>query len=100
MKESLGRYVNWHVFRCKNCGLTFVRSSATLKCPCCNSLAIDVSWQAHVCSDCGTIMDEGYVLYDGEAYYCSDSCLYEHFSEDDYEEAFHQDEACWMEWYE
>ena len=71
MEENLGRYVNWHVFRCKNCGLTFVRSSATLKCPCCNSLAIDVSWQAHVCSDCGTIMDEGYVLYDGEAYYGS-----------------------------
>ena len=45
-------------------------------------------------------MDEGYVLYDGEAYYCSDSCLYEHFSEDDYEEAFQQAEACWMEWYE
>lgn len=68
MEENLGRYVNWHVFRCK-------------------------------CSDCGTIMDEGYVLYDGEAYYCSDSCLYEHFSEDDYEEAFQQAEACWMEWY-
>lgn len=28
MEENLGRYVNWHVFRCKNCGLTFVTQTS------------------------------------------------------------------------
>lgn len=43
-------------------------------------------------------MDNGYVFYDGEAYYCSDVCLHQHFTEEEYRQAFNRDDAYWTEW--
>ena len=43
-------------------------------------------------------MNDGYVFYDGEAYYCSDECLHQHFSEAEYIRAFNSDDAYWTEW--
>ena len=32
------------------------------------------------CSECGKLMRDGFCVNMGEAYYCSDDCLYKHFT--------------------
>jgi hypothetical protein len=43
-----------------------------------------------VCSCCKEEMVEGYVVENGEAYYCSDECLGEVYSPEEIEEMFTQ----------
>ena len=50
------------------------------------------------CDICGETMNSGYVINDGEEYYCSDDCLHGAFSEEEYEELFQEDCAYWTEW--
>ena len=64
----------------------------------CGSNNIDLAENKRVCSHCGKLMNDGYVFYDGEAYYCSDECLDQHFSEAEYIRAFNSDDAYWTEW--
>ena len=33
-----------------------------------------------ICSECGKQFIEGYCVYDGKEYYCSDKCLDKHYS--------------------
>lgn len=52
-----------------------------------------------VCSECGEPMIEGYCVGDGWAYYCSDECLHKHFTDEEWEEAYENDEGYWTTWY-
>lgn len=37
-----------------------------------------------ICSECGCIMEEGYVVVGGESYFCNDECLHKNISEEDW----------------
>lgn len=51
-----------------------------------------------ICSKCGAVMTDGYVIHDGEKYYCSDECLHTEYTEAEYMEMYEEDEAYWTEW--
>ena len=55
-----------------------------------------------ICSECHTLMNEGYVLYGGEQYFCSDECRQKHIPIEDWNElAKDVDSECyWTEWNE
>lgn len=53
-----------------------------------------------VCKKCGQPMTEGFVFRGGEFYYCSEKCLYQDMTEQEYEEAYENDEAYWTTWEE
>jgi len=63
-----------------------------------------VEYQAfRVCSECNKIMFSGYVIKDGEEYYCSDKCLQKHYTEEEYLilHRENEEESCqayWTEW--
>ena len=38
-----------------------------------------------VCSHCGKPMSWGYLIECGDTYYCSDECLHQHISEEEFE---------------
>jgi YHS domain-containing protein len=38
-----------------------------------------------VCSECNKPIEEGYVIDDGEEYYCSEECLHKHYTPEEYE---------------
>lgn len=50
------------------------------------------------CSECGRIMKSGYVVYDGEEYFCSDECKDSWWSEEEWQELMENDNAYWTEW--
>ena len=58
------------------------------------ALLVDVP----VCSECGKPMTSGYCIADGEEYYCSDECLHKHYTEEEYNEMYENDEAYWTTW--
>lgn len=51
-----------------------------------------------ICTCCDKYMTSGYVIRDGEEYFCDDDCLYGWYSEEEYDELCQQDEAYWTEW--
>ena len=53
-----------------------------------------------ICSACGKPMTSGYCIHDGEEYYCSDECLHEYFSEEEYLALYDKGEgdSYWTEW--
>lgn len=55
---------------------------------------------ARKCDHCGGGMDQGYVLHGGEEYYCSDACLHQHYSLEEWKDLSDADDAdCyWTEW--
>lgn len=52
------------------------------------------------CDCCGKNMDEGFCIFDGEAYYCSEECLHTVYTQAEYELLYEHDEAYWTEWEE
>lgn len=40
------------------------------------------------CSHCGKLMTEGYVIDGGTEYYCSDRCLYKHYTHKEYDDMY------------
>ena len=98
MSNEFGRYVDRYAYRCSDCGSKFAGDADAERCPRCGSNAIEEADDTRVCSECGKLMRDGYVFYDGEAYYCSDECLHKHFSEEEYVQAFIRDDAYWTEW--
>lgn len=50
------------------------------------------------CSHCGKRMVEGYCLYEGADYYCSDDCLHAEMTHEEYMEAYEADDAYWTDW--
>lgn len=59
---------------------------------------INVNEEKRICTACGSFMDSGYVIHDGEEYFCSDECLNFYYSWDEYDELCQIDEAYWTEW--
>ena len=57
---------------------------------------------ARKCDECSKGMNEGYVIYQGERYYCSDECLNQHFGKDDFFKLYNdnENESYWTEWEE
>lgn len=54
-----------------------------------------------VCSICGEYMDEGYVYNSGEKYYCSDECLHQDFTPEQWKEECdtNEDTTYWTTWW-
>ncbi|MCU5097055.1 MULTISPECIES: hypothetical protein [Bacillus cereus group] len=53
-----------------------------------------------VCNACKQGMVEGYCIDDGLAYYCSEECLHEEYTPEEYEEMYEDDYAYWTQWEE
>lgn len=54
-----------------------------------------------VCSKCGKRFQEGYMVYGGMEYYCSDECLHSVYSQEEWEEMYDNgnSDSCWTQWY-
>lgn len=50
------------------------------------------------CTCCGEVITSGYVIHDGEEYFCSDDCLHSTYSEEEYDELCQVNEGYWTEW--
>jgi hypothetical protein len=51
------------------------------------------------CDECSTPINEGYVLYGGEHYYCSDKCLHTKLTPEEWDRLNELDFDCyWTEW--
>lgn len=46
-----------------------------------------------ICDHCGKVMDEGYMIEDGIEHYCSDDCLHQHYSHEEYLEMYDNGEV-------
>lgn len=53
-----------------------------------------------ICSECGHLMDNGYVIESGLEYYCSDECLHKNISEEEYLKLYDNGngDTYWTEW--
>ena len=49
------------------------------------------------CSECHDIITEGYVIHDGEEYYCSDECLSKNYRDNEFDELYEQGDSYWTE---
>ena len=54
--------------------------------------------EKRICEKCGFEMTQGYCIGNGAAYYCSDKCLAEDYTEAQYNALYEIDEAYWTEW--
>ena len=50
------------------------------------------------CSECGKVMREGYLCENGCEYYCSDECLYKHYTPGEWEYLCRSMDYYWTEW--
>lgn len=52
-----------------------------------------------ICSECGHLMDNGYVIEDDE-YYCSDECLHKNLTEEEYLKLYDDGNgnSYWTQW--
>lgn len=50
------------------------------------------------CDKCGRMIDEGFVVGDGEAYYCSTKCMLKDMTLDEYNWLYETDGAYWTQW--
>lgn len=53
-----------------------------------------------VCSECGCLMDKGYCIEDGQEYYCSDDCLRQNMTDEEYNKLYDNGngDTYWTEW--
>lgn len=54
------------------------------------------------CSHCGKEMSEGFVIDNGMEYYCSEECLHQHYTHEEYMELYDDGEGdtYWTQWEE
>lgn len=54
-----------------------------------------------ICSECGKVHDEGFCVNGGDEYYCSEECLHKHYSKEEWEEMYEEDEYnnYWTQWW-
>lgn len=45
----------------------------------------DEGLDVRICTNCGELMDEGYIVNGGVEYYCSDKCLHEEITADEWQ---------------
>ena len=53
-----------------------------------------------ICTECGKEMKKGYMIGDGDEYYCSDECLFKHYTPKEWQEIYDNDNGYWTEWEE
>lgn len=55
---------------------------------------------ARICDECGKGMNRGYVIDGGEQYYCSDECLHQNITKEEWVETPNTDDgdSYWTEW--
>lgn len=51
-----------------------------------------------ICSECGKEMVDGYCIGGGEEYYCTENCLYEHYTQKQYSDMYDAGVAYWTSW--
>ena len=51
-----------------------------------------------ICDTCHAEMLCGYVIDDGDEYYCCDDCLHGAYSAEEYAELYQEDRAYWTNW--
>jgi hypothetical protein len=52
-----------------------------------------------ICNNCNKKMDQGYCIFGGEEYYCTDACLRTRFTAEEWEALYSDDGDCyWTEW--
>lgn len=53
-----------------------------------------------ICSECGKIMFEGFVINGGDEHYCSEECLQKHYTLEEYEQMNEEndDDNYWTDW--
>lgn len=52
------------------------------------------------CEKCGKPITQGFCFFDGEFYYCSEKCMYQDYTQEEYEELYENDDAYWTTWEE
>lgn len=55
-----------------------------------------------ICNVCGAKIEEGFVvetIFENE-YYCSEECRRKKYTDEQYQDKFERDEACWTYWYD
>lgn len=53
--------------------------------------------ETRTCTECKKKMTQGFVIYDGDEYYCCDKCLMKHYTPKQYLHLFGEDLAYWTE---
>lgn len=53
---------------------------------------------ARKCSICDSGMNEGYIVNEGEEYYCSSICLYYNYSPVEWDEMYTNNDSYWTQW--
>lgn len=56
-------------------------------------------FELRICSLCGKFMIEGYILFEGEEYYCINDCLEITYTDSTLEELRKNDDLYYTEWY-
>jgi len=52
------------------------------------------------CDECGDCMSQGYVVADGEEYYCSEKCLHKHYTPEQWKKMYVDGVGYYTEWEE
>jgi len=52
------------------------------------------------CTHCKKKMSEGYCIEGGQEYYCSDECLHEHYTQEEFDEMYNEGfgDSYYTEW--
>ncbi|MFR2314896.1 hypothetical protein [Terrisporobacter sp.] len=58
----------------------------------------DEGVEVRICSECGALMEDGYVIDGGMQYYCGDECLHKHFTAEEWLEEYKNNDSYWTEW--
>ena len=52
-----------------------------------------------ICDECKTPMNEGFCLFGGERYYCTEECLHKHYTKEEWDELYEDGgDSYWTEW--
>ena len=54
--------------------------------------------EVRICSHCNKLMIEGFIIGEGDEYYCSEDCLYQNLTKEEYNNMYEEDEAYYTEW--
>lgn len=65
-------------------------------------VVLNVEREPRKCSECNKEMSEGYCIENGMEYYCSDECLYKHYTQEEFDELYDDGngDSYWTEWEE
>lgn len=98
-QKMYGPYYGYTVRHCPDCDTDFISTDDDARCPHCQGETVERE-DARVCSHCGAIMQSGYVVDGGMAYYDTDDCLHQHVTAAEWDERYDDDsdENYWTSW--